>query len=363
MRRSIVSSLILAGLVQATPALAAGIKVAVVAPVEGPFAPLGKQIVDGAGFKAGDRGSEIVVIPETCDTAGNEALTKALLAAGAEAAVGFLCTESLDAALPALTEAGLPAITLSVRSDILMEDALKNKWPLFRLAPSGNAEATAIVDAIVNRWKDKPIALVDDGTIHSRELVEAVRAALAEIGMTPVFSDTYRPAQEQQINLVRRLVKSGATHVFTGGDRQDTAVIARDAIGEGASLTLLGGDALNAADLAVPLADGVLAVTLPDAAQSPEGKPFADEMRAAGIEPEGYVMPAFAVMALLEEAKDRAAQDDKSLIEAIAGKGPYPTVLGLTAFNAGHERADNPYRLVQWQGGHFAPAAAEGAAP
>ncbi|HEV7309101.1 branched-chain amino acid ABC transporter substrate-binding protein [Ensifer sp.] len=362
MLRSIVTTLVLAGLMQAMPAAAAGIKVAVVAPVEGPFAPLGKQIVDGASFKAGDHGSEIVVIPETCDAAGSEALTKALLAAGAEAAIGFLCTESLDATLPALAEAGVPAITLSVRSDILMEDALKHKWPLFRLAPSGKAEADAIVDTIVSRWKDKPIALVDDGTIHSRELVEGVRAALAEIGLTPVFSDTYRPAQEQQINLVRRLVKSGATHVFTGGDRQDTAVIARDAQGEGADLVLLGGDALNAADPVVPLVDGVLAVTLPDASISPEGTPFADGMRAAGIEPEGYVMPAFAAVALLEQAKDRAAEEDKPLAEAIA-KGPYPTVLGLLSFNAAHERAENPYRLMQWQDGRFVPAAAEGNNP
>lgn len=359
MLRSIVTSFIVVGLAQAAPAAAAGLKVAVVAPTEGPFALLGKQIIDGASFQAGDRGSEIVVIPETCEPSGGDALTKALLAAGAEAAIGFLCTESLDATLPALAEAGLPAITLSVRSDILMEDALKKKWPLFRMAPAGNAEATGIVDAIVHRWKDKPIALIDDGTIHSRELVESVRAALGEIGLTPVFTDTYRPAQEQQVSLVRRLVKSGATHVFTGGDRQDTAVIARDARSEGASLTLLGGDALNAADLTVPLTDGVLAVTLPDAASTPEGKPVADALRAGGIEPDGYVLPAFATVSLLEQAKDQAEKDDKPLLDALV-KGPYPTALGPIAFSVQHERAGNPYRLMQWQEGRFEPVAAEG---
>lgn len=356
MLRSIVLSLIVAGMAQAAPATAAGIKVAVVAPVEGPFALLGKQIIDGAGFQAGDRGSEIVVVPETCDAAGAEALSKALLAAGAEAAIGFLCTESLNATLPALAEANMPAITLSVRSDILMEDVLKKNWPLFRLAPSGRAESTAIVDAITAGWKDKPIALIDDGTIHSRELVESVRAALAEIGLTPVFTDTYRPAQEQQINLIRRLVKSGATNVFTGGDRQDTAVIARDAQSENANLTLLGGDTLNAADVPVPLTDGVLALTLPDAAQSAEGKPVADAMRAAGIEPEGYVLQAFAAMSVLEQAKDQAEKDDKPLTEALL-KGPYQTIVGPIAFNAGHERADNPYHLMQWQSGRFVPVA------
>ncbi|WP_112804957.1 branched-chain amino acid ABC transporter substrate-binding protein [Ensifer sp.] len=356
MLRSIVLGFIVAGMAQAAPASAAGVKVAVVAPVEGPFALLGKQIIDGASFQAGDRGSEVVVIPETCEAAGAEALTKALLAAGAEAAIGFLCTESLDAVLPALAEANVPALTLSVRSDILMEDVLKKNWPFFRLAPSGKAEPAAIVAAITSRWKDKPIALIDDGTIHSRELVESVRTALAEIGMTPVFTDTYRPAQEQQINLVRRLVKSGATHVFTGGDRQDTAVIARDAQEEGADLTLLGGDTLNAADVTVPLADGVLALTLPDAAQSPEGKPVADAMRAAGFEPEGYVLPAFSAMAVLEQAKDQAEKDDKPLTDALL-KGPYQTILGPIAFNAGHERGDTPYRLMQWQSGRFVPVA------
>ncbi|AFL52328.1 branched-chain amino acid transport system substrate-binding protein [Sinorhizobium fredii] len=355
MLKSIGTTLFVAGLTLTSPALGAGLKVAVVAPADGPFAALGKQITDGAAFQAGDRGSEIVPIAESCDPAGGEALTKALVASGAEAAIGFLCTESLEAALPALAEAGIPAITLSVRSDILMEDALKKKWPLFRLAPNGKAEAAAITDAIVTNWRDRPLALIDDGTIHSRELVESVRNALAEIGITPVFTDTYRPSQEQQVGLVRRLAKSGATHVFTGGDRNDTAVIARDAKSENIPITLLGGDTLNAADLDVPLENGVLAVTIADPARSSEAAPVVAAMRAAGIEPDGYVLPAFAAMSLLEQAKDQAENDDKVVLDALL-KGPYATVLGPIRFNSTHERAESSYRLMRWQDGRFVAA-------
>ncbi|MDK1386617.1 branched-chain amino acid ABC transporter substrate-binding protein [Sinorhizobium sp. 8-89] len=361
MFRSIVTSFVTAGLLSASPALAAGLKVAVVAPADGPFAMLGKQMAAGAAFQAGDRGSEIVPINESCDPAGGEALTKALLESGAEAAIGFLCTESLEAALPALAEAGIPAITLSVRSDILMEDALKKKWPFYRLAPSGKAEAAAVTDVIVANWKGKPLALIDDGTIHSRELVEGVRSALAEIGVTPVFTDTYRPAQEQQVGLVRRLAKSGATHVFTGGDRYDTAVIARDAKAENIPITLLGGDVLNAADLDVPLENGVLAVTVPDASRSAEAGAVAKAMRASGTEPEGYVLPAFAAMSLLEQAKDQAAKDDSALSEALL-KGPYATILGPIKFSGSHERTDTPYRLMEWQDGRFVAATGAGGA-
>lgn len=359
MLKSIVTSLFVGGLTLTMPAFAAGVRVAVVAPVEGPFSMLGKQTIDGASFQAGDRGTEVITIAETCDPADGDALAKALVASGAEAAIGFLCTESLEAALPALAEAGIPAITLSVRSDILMEDALKNKWPLYRLAPSGKAEAAAIADAIISFWKDKPLALIDDGTIHSRELVESVRNALAEIGITPVFTDTYRPAQEQQISLVRRLAKSGATHVFTGGDRNDTAVIARDAKARNVPITLIGGDVLNAADLDVPLDNGVYAVILPDKARSSEAAPVVKTMRSSGIEPDGYVLPAFAAMSLLEQAKDQAEKDDGALADALM-KGPYATVLGPIRFNSAHEQAERPYRLMQWQDGRFVEAQGAG---
>jgi branched-chain amino acid transport system substrate-binding protein len=362
MFRSIFASLVIAGSVQAAPALAVGLKIAVVAPADGPFALLGQQMLDGARFQAEDRGSEIIAIPETCEAKDDESLTKALLASGAEAAIGFLCTESLEAALPALAEAGIPALTLSVRSDILMEDALKKKWPFFRLVPSAKAEAAKVTEIILSRWKNEPLGLIEDGTIHGRELVESVRGALAEVGLTPTFSDTYRPAQEQQVSLVRRLAKSGATHVFTGGDRADTAIIARDAASEQVALTLMGGEALAAANLPVPLANGVLAVSLPDYATLPDAKGTVDAMTAAKLLPEGYVLPAFAAVTLLEQAKEQAGKDGSPVLDALA-KGPYQTVLGSLRFNANHELAENPYRLLEWQNNRFITAPAVSGSP
>ena len=339
----------------ASGATAAGLKVGVVAPVEGPLALLGRQVLEGARFQAEARGSEIVAIPETCEAGDAEALKAAVAAAAAEALVGFLCTESLEAVLPTLGGTGVPAISLSVRSDVLMEDVRKNGWPFYRLVPNARKETEKLASVILERWKGEPLALIDDGTIHGRDLVEGVRSALAETGLTPVFSDTYRPAQEQQVSLVRRLGRSGATHVLIGGDRSDVAIIARDAASEKLALTLLGGEALDAADLPVPLADGVLAVTLPEAETLPEAAQTAAAMRAANLVPDGYTLPAFAAIGLLEQAKDRALKDGTPLADALA-KAPYPTVLGTIRFDAGHERADNPYRLMVWRQGRFVDA-------
>ncbi|MDQ0320460.1 branched-chain amino acid transport system substrate-binding protein [Pararhizobium capsulatum DSM 1112] len=350
--RRLTASLAMAAIIIASPAAAAGLKIAVVAPAEGPFALLSKQITDGASFKAKDRGTEIIPIAETCEASGSADLAKAIVDSGAEAAIGFLCTESLEAAMPVLAPANIPAITLSVRSDILMGDAIKNNWPFFRLVPNAGAESTKITEAILARWKNEPLALIDDGTIHGRELVESIKGALAEIGLTPLFADTYRPAQEQQVALVRRLVKSGATHVFVGGDRSDIAVIARDAKAENGGLIFMGGEALNAADDPVPLEDGVLAIALPDYARQPAAADATAAFNQAGIVPEGYVLPGFSAVTLLEAAKDKAAAEDIPLRAAVA-RGSFETAIGTVSFGADHELKPTPYRLLEWRDDRF----------
>lgn len=342
----------------AGPAYAAVMRVAVVAPQSGPFQILGDQIRAGATFAAKQKDVEIVEIDESCEATGSEAggngdvLAKALAASGAQAAIGFLCTEGLAAALPALAEAGIPAISLSVRSDVLMGDALKKGWPFFRLVPGQADEAEAITAFIARNWQDVPFALLDDGTIQSRDLTESIRNGLAEKGMSAVFTDTFRPAQEQQIALVRRLAKSGATHVFTSGDHNDTAILARDAASEKLSLQILGGDQLNAADQTVPLANGVEAVTLPDYSALPPAATMVQQMQAEGMVAEGYVLPAAAAITLAAEAQGSAEATSAPLAEAVA-KGTFQTAIGTVSFTGARDLAPSPYRLMVWRDGRF----------
>lgn len=350
MKPAFLASLFAASVLAASPAAAAGLTIAVVAPGEGPLAILGRQVRDGARFAAEAAGHTVVEITEACDETDGDGIARQILAADASAAVGFLCTEGLSATLPALAEANVPAVTLSVRSGILMEDALKKGWPLFRLAPGPKAEADKAVEVITRDWKSESFALIDDGTIHARELVEAVRLALEEVGMKPAFVDTFRPAQEQQLTLVRRLAKTGVTHVFVGGDRTDVAIIARDAKAEKKPLALLGGEALVGADPAVPMTDGVEAVALPDYQSLPEGEPVAGAMAEKDIVAEGYVLPAHAAVTALA-----AAAAEGGDLTARLAEGRFATAIGTLAFGADHELRENPYRLLVWRAGAFVP--------
>ncbi|WFU03572.1 branched-chain amino acid ABC transporter substrate-binding protein [Rhizobium sp. CB3171] len=346
--------LLIALLLAAGSSYAAGVNIGIVAPQNGNFAALGAQITTGANFEVQTLQDSATVVDEPCTEDGGRAVAESLITAKAQVAIGFLCSETLEGALPRLKEAGIPVITVSVRSHIVMEDAFKNGWPFFRLAPVDSTEASMAVDTILKSWVAEPMALIEDGTIHGRELVETVRNALEEKGLKPVFTDTYRPGQEQQIALVRRLKKAGATRVFVGGDRSDVAVIARDAHSENIPLTLMGGDAMRAANQPVPLADGVEAIALPDYASLPVAQTTAQAMRAKGIEPDGYILPAAAAVLIANQAAESAKAENKSIADKLIGTA-FQTPIGQITFGQNHELMENPYRLLEWRGNAFVP--------
>jgi branched-chain amino acid transport system substrate-binding protein len=332
---------------------AAEFKIAVVAPQNGPFAVLGDQVRQGATLAAGKLSIALIEIEETCREGSGKAIADAISAAGATAAIGFLCSESLKDALPTLSQANVPALTLSVRWKGLMEDAIKAGSPLFRLAPNADQEAAKLSDVILRDWAGSAVALLEDGTIRGRELTEAIRTSLEERGLKPAFVDTFRPGQEQQLTLVRRVKAAGITHAFIGGDRGDVAVIARDAKPEGLSLTLLGGEAMRAADEPVALEDGVLAVGLIETPQEPAAALVA-ELTEAKIAPEGYVVPAHSAVTILADAWGISSAMGTPVADALIGT-TFETVLGPVTFGEDHELTENPYRLLEWQGDRFVP--------
>lgn len=346
------SMLLVASLFAAGAAHADGINIGLVAPQDGNFASLGAQMAAGANYQAKADKNTITPISEPCSEGSGQAVADALIKAKVQVAIGFLCSETLEGALPALKDAGIPAITVSVRSHILMEDALKNGWPFFRLGPADADEARKITGVILQNWPADPIALVDDGTIHGRELVDAVRTGLDDNGLKPVFNDTLRPGQDQQIALVRRLKKAGATRVLVGGDRSDIAIIARDAAAEKIPLQILGGDAMRATDQPVPLAEGVQAVAIPTYSDLSPAQSADQALRAGNIEPEGYVLPTAAAALIAGQAAQAAIAAKAPAATSLIGT-TWQTPVGPVTFGANHELTENPYRLLEWRNHQF----------
>lgn len=314
---------------------------------------LGAQMRDGATLAAHAAGARLVVHDDGCSAAGGRAAARAFASQAVAVAVGFLCTEAIEAALPILREAGIAAITPGVRTDALTDRRERTGFLVWRLAPRADAEAEAVASFLVRRWRSELFAIVDDGTIYGRDLSESFRLAAEMAGLQPVFVDTFRPQSDNQIGLAGRLRRAGATHVFVGGDRDDVATIARDAAGLGYPVTLAGGEALRAAG-EVPLAAGTLMVGLPEWADIADAAVL-ERFAEAGIAPDGYALPAHAAVEVAVQAARRAASEERGIAAILSEGGPFATTLSEVAFDDKGDLIRNPFRLFRYDGTRFVP--------
>jgi branched-chain amino acid transport system substrate-binding protein len=349
---ALVSALVLLASSPAS-ALGADLRVGLAIPTEGSFAPLGKQIREGFEVwqaETGDEFTDLVEGEDRCDAKSGVESAQSLAEAGVDIVVGYLCAESLAAALPVLSAEGIPVLTLTVRADILAEEAQRNGWLFYRLAPRDSREAEVAAEAITSLWADRPFALIEDGTIQGRELVEAIRVTLEERGLKPNFIDNYRPGQERQPSLVRRLKAAGVARVFVGGDRSDLAIIARDANAAGLDLRFMGGDALNAPRGELPIPEGTLAIIATDALADAASSSAASAFAAVGLPIEGLRLPAYVAAQVLGAL---APMHENGNLGDLLERGQYGTALGIVSFDTDGERQQPGFSLAEWRDGRF----------
>ncbi|WP_420409649.1 ABC transporter substrate-binding protein [Hoeflea sp.] len=350
-----IASLILMLLAAAAHARADGLRVGLVIPQSGQFALLGDHVREA--FALWDRNNpqvfaDIVEGDDGCTAETGVDAAAAMSEAGVDIVVGFLCTESLAAALPVLTREGIPALTLTVRADIVAEEAERLGWRFFRLAPRAGEEAEIAADAIFRLWADKPFALIEDGAISGRELVEAIRAILEARGLTPTFVDNYRPGQDTQPSLLRRLRAAGVSRVFVGGERSDLAVIAKEAEFQDVALRFMGGDTLHAPDGELPLPDGTIAVLAQGAIPGPEAEAARAAFAAEGLVLEGLRAPAYAAAEILGTVARRSDYGETRPGELLRSQ-TFETALGPVTFSADGERIEPGFVLAILEDGEF----------
>ena len=347
--------LLLALFLSAAPASAEALHVGLVIPQSGQFKPLGDHVREA--FTTWDTNhpnvfEDIVEGDDGCSEEAGADAAAAMIEAGVNIVVGFLCTESLAAALPLLSEENIPVMTLTVRADIIAEEADRLGWLFYRLAPRAGSEAEIAADAIIRLWADKPFALIEDGAISGRELVEAIRADLENRGLSPNFVDNYRPGQATQPSLIRRLKSAGVTRVFVGGERSDLAVIAQEAEHQGVALRFMGSDMLHAPKGELPLPEGTIAVLSAGSTPGPEAEAARRAFADRGLIAEGLRIPAYAAAEILGTIATRMDYSETGLTEMLDST-TFSTALGPVTFTETGERREPGFVLAILKDGEF----------
>lgn len=316
-------------------------EVAAIGPLQGTSDIVGQQMSVGAIAYA----DTAKVLNDNCNSVSGQAAAEAALTSGAEVIIGLPCVEALDAAAQVVQAYEKEAIIISLGvevPDITIREKRDN-WPIFRLAANASQEAETIAKYIGQNWRNVDFAMIDDGTLYGRQFVEDVRFLLEQDNLKPVFVDNYRPLLENQSGMLRRLQRSGATHVLIGGDAYDASIMGRGAQALGIDLEFAGGSAFLA-----PPEDGKL----------PDGAVFAapDEVSIDFGESalKNYAASTYVALQIADQARTYAA--DKGVTLSLAMRVlRFETAWGPISFGNDGENTRQWYTIYLVENGSAQP--------
>ncbi|MDX9837639.1 MAG: ABC transporter substrate-binding protein, partial [Azoarcus sp.] len=136
----------------------------------------------------------------------------------------------------------------------------------------------------------------------------------------------------------------------------EVALILRQAQQIGLQLTVMGGDTMTNSELvtaAGAASDNVMFTFSPDPRKNPTAAPIVEKFRAAKIEPEGYVMYAYAAMQLFEQTANQAKSTKYSALEKTMRNGTFKTVIGDLSFDAKGDQKAPGFVVYQWKDGKY----------
>ncbi len=325
-------------------------------PLSGDVAELGREFRAGARLAMEKLGGnhELFIADDGCDPDLAKLAVNDLIAQEPAIVTGFLCNEVAIIAANRFRESGIPVLVAGARSIRLVKDREREAWNLLRMSPGDDYAFRAAAEVIQQRWRAKPYAIVDDGTIFGRMYTDGLRLLLNEAGLEPQVSDNFRAAQSTQAGLLRRLERSGVEAVFiAAATREDLVVIAKNMQEFDVSLDLITSSQLATLPYleeagSVPPGIMVVKETLPDNEAIREVTEILKEQNILPTRQifEGYAAVQVAITAL---GKDHAETTEN------LRSNEFQSLVGPVRFDENGANTTNPYALHIWNGDTLQP--------
>ena len=332
-------------------------------PLSGRYAPIGRQIEIGVlkaiedHVRQGGARPEIAPVDDACgaDNAADNAAQ--MRERGAEVVIGVPCFDAAFALARLFADKQVPVLGVGIRHPET-RDRVAEGLPLWIVGPDGEAEAKAIADLVLARWRDTPFALLDDGSVYGRALSDALRALAEERGLRPLEVASFRPLQSNQAALVRRLARTGVEAIFVAGDAEDAATFSRDAARVAPGMEVATGETGALVPfLELSPANGMLVVARPARRDHPRASILVERMENDGLPPDDGILEGYALAQVALNVLDG---------RTVAGT-VHETVIGDLSFGTDHRAVSAPFALMRWNGSRLAlrdgAAEAENASP
>ncbi|GHV54280.1 branched chain amino acid ABC transporter substrate-binding protein [Deltaproteobacteria bacterium] len=256
MKKLLIIAAIIMGLALAdTAALAASVKIGLMAPITGAFASEGQDMkkmlelmADEINKNGGVNGANVELVVEDDGSTPRSAATAAsrLVAAGVVAVVGTYGSAVTEASQDIYDEAGVVQIATGSTSIRLSSKGMKR---FFRTCPRDDEQGRVIV-AGIKRFGYKNVAILHDNSAYAKGLADEVKQGLdAAAGIKIAFFDALVPGERDYSTTLTKLKGLKADVICFTGYYPEAGLLLRQMDGMQFSIPLIGGDATNNLDL------------------------------------------------------------------------------------------------------------------
>ena len=343
----------------------AEVLIGIATPLTGHYAWSGEQTRAGAEMavqalneRGGVLGQSVatVLADDFCDPEQAVAAANKMLAEGVSFVVGHQCSGAAIPASLVYEEAGIVLISPAATNPRLTDRGLRRT---FRTCGRDDLQGSMVGDRIANEWPDAAVAIVHDGQAYGQGVAEEARRRLDDLGVKTVLFEQVEPGQTVFADLIGRFEANGIEVIFYGGYQAEAGLLVRQTKERLPEAAFVLPDGVASEDfwlIAGPAAQGIPMTFYMD----PTGQPAATEvvaaLKAAGIDPIGAALYAYAAVEAWAQAVEAAGGLDADAVAEALRSGSFDTVLGEIGFDAkGDVTGFDPFAWSVWNDGKYAP--------
>jgi branched-chain amino acid transport system substrate-binding protein len=356
----LLSALFSALLMLASPARAE-IKIALAAPLSGPDAVFGTELLNGAEQAAADinarggvLGQNFVIVPfdDRGDLKQGIAVANRLVDEKISFVIGHFYSSITLAASEIYANHSILEITPSATNPQITERGLDL---IFRTSGRDDQQS-AVAAKYLGAQNGKKIAILFDNTAYGKGLADDVRQRLAKAGIQDALYAGIDKGTKDYGQLVGRIKAATADFVYWGGVDADAGLLLKEMRAEGVTAPLLGSDSLASDEFARAggaAVEGALMTFPADPRRRPQAAGVMKEFRARDIDPEVFTLNAYAAVEVLAQAAKAAGTFDTAAIAKVIHSGRmFATVLGTLTYDAKGDITTPGYAVYVWRRGY-----------
>ena len=356
------AALALVGVVAAAPA-SAQIKIGTAGPITGSNATFGAQLKAGAeqavadiNAKGGVLGKklELSIGDDACDPKQAVSVANKFAADKVVFVAGHFCSSSSIPASKVYLEEGILQITPASTNPKLTDEG---GWNIFRTCGRDDQQGAVAGAYIAKEFKGHKVAILHDNTAYGKGLADETKKAMNRAGVKETLYSAYVPGERDYSAIVSRLKQAGIELIYIGGYHTETGLIIKQAKQQGMNVSVMGGDALVTNEfwqIAGEQGEGTMMTFPSDPRRRPTAQAVVKEFADKKIDPEGYVLYAYAAVEIWAKAAEKAKTTDAKKVAEVLKAGKWDTVLGPISYDKKGDVTVSDYVFYIWHNGAYA---------